>query len=448
MAKHPFEQFNLESSLIDAVKDLNFEKPTEIQNRIIPRILKRTNLIGQSQTGTGKSHAFLLPLMQLIDSEIKEPQAIVVAPTRELAQQLYDAANHLSQFKAGVSVKVFIGGTDIEKDRQRCNAQPQLIIGTPTRINDLAKTGHLHVHLASYLVIDEADLMIDLGLIEDVDYIAARLEDNANIAVFSATIPEQLQPFLNKYLSHPEYVAVDSKKQNKKNIEFFLIPSKGAAKVEKTLNLIDILNPYLCIVFCNSRDNANDLARSLNEAGIKVGMIHGGLTPRERKQQMKRIRNLEFQYVIASDLASRGIDIEGVSHVINFDVPNDIDFFTHRVGRTGRGNYKGVAITLYSPDEEHNISLIEDRGFVFNTVDIKDGELKEVKAHNQRQARMRKDDHLTNQVKNKVRSKIKNKVKPGYKKKFKQEVEKMKRQERKQFSKQQNRQKRKQNKKG
>lgn len=176
-------------------------------------------------------------------------------------------------------------------------------------------------------------------------------------------------------------------------------------------------------------------------------MIHGGLTPRERKQQMKRIRNLEFQYVIASDLASRGIDIEGVSHVINFDVPNDIDFFTHRVGRTGRGNYKGVAITLYSPDEEHNISLIEDRGFVFNTVDIKDGELKEVKAHNQRQARMRKDDHLTNQVKNKVRSKIKNKVKPGYKKKFKQEVEKMKRQERKQFSKQQNRQKRKQNKK-
>ncbi|HCU8292001.1 TPA: DEAD/DEAH box helicase, partial [Staphylococcus aureus] len=226
MAKHPFEQFNLESSLIDAVKDLNFEKPTEIQNRIIPRILKRTNLIGQSQTGTGKSHAFLLPLMQLIDSEIKEPQAIVVAPTRELAQQLYDAANHLSQFKAGVSVKVFIGGTDIEKDRQRCNAQPQLIIGTPTRINDLAKTGHLHVHLASYLVIDEADLMIDLGLIEDVDYIAARLEDNANIAVFSATIPQQLQPFLNKYLSHPEYVAVDSKKQNKKNIEFFLIPTK------------------------------------------------------------------------------------------------------------------------------------------------------------------------------------------------------------------------------
>ena len=135
---------------------------------------------------------------------------------------------------------------------------------------------------------------------------------------------------------------------------------------------------------------------------------------------MKRIRNLDFQYVIASDLASRGIDIEGVSHVINFDVPNDIDFFTHRVGRTGRGNYKGVAITLYSPDEEHNISLIEDKGYHFENVDIKMA----IKAHDTRRTRQRKDDHLTNEVKHKVRSKSKRKVKPGYKKKFKQEVEK------------------------
>lgn len=448
MANHPFELFNLDATLIDAVKDLNFEKPTEIQNRIIPRIKKGTNLIGQSQTGTGKSHAFLLPLLDLIDSTIKEPQAIVVAPTRELAQQLFQAASHLAKFKTDVKVSLFIGGTDIEKDRQRTNYQPQLVIGTPTRINDLAQSGHLHAHLASNLVIDEADLMIDLGLIEDVDHIASRLDDSAHIAVFSATIPKSLQPFLNKYLSNPEFVGVDSKTHNKRNIEFYLIPTKGTEKVDKTLQLIDILNPYLCIVFCNSRDSANELTNSLNQAGIKVGMIHGGLTPRERKQQMKRIRNLEFQYVIASDLASRGIDIEGVSHVINFDVPNDIDFFTHRVGRTGRGNYKDVAITLYSPDEEHNISLIENKGYHFENVDVKNGELSPIKAHNARRQRERKDDHLTNEVKHKVRSKTKNKVKPGYKKKFKQEVDRMKRQERKQYSKRQNRQQRKNNKKG
>ena len=317
MAKHPFEHFNLDESLIKAVQDLNFEKPTEIQNRIIPRILKGTNLIGQSQTGTGKTHSFLLPLIQMIDVDLQEPQAIVVAPTRELAQQLFQAASHLCKFKQEVNVKLFIGGTDIEKDKQRCNRQPQLIIGTPTRINDLAQGGHLHAHLASNLIVDEADLMIDLGLIEDVDYIAARLNDEAHIAVFSATIPKSLQPFLNKYLSQPEFVEVDHKSQNKKNIEFYLIPTKGTAKVDKTLNLIDILNPYLCIIFCNSRENANELADSLNKEGIKVGMIHGGLTPRERKQQMKRIRNLDFQYVIASDLASRGIDIEGVLSLIH-----------------------------------------------------------------------------------------------------------------------------------
>ena len=259
--------------------------------------------------------------------------------------------------------------------------------------------------------------MIDLGLIEDVDHIAARLDnENAHLAVFSATIPKSLQPFLNKYLSQPEFVVVDGKAHNKENIEFYLIPTKGSAKVDKTLELIDILNPYLCIIFCNSRENADELADTLNKEGIKIGMIHGGLTPRERKQQMKRIRNLDFQFVIASDLASRGIDIEGVSHVINFDVPNDIDFFTHRVGRTGRGNYKGVAITLYGPDEESNITLIEDKGYKFKNVDIKNGELKPIKAHNMRKSRQRKDDHLTNEVKHKVRSKSKRKVKPGYKK--------------------------------
>lgn len=444
MAKqHPFEQFGLDPKLIDAVSDLNFNQPTEIQQRVIPKILKGTSIIGQSQTGTGKSHAFLLPLIERIDPSIQEPQAIVVAPTRELAQQLYKAAQHLTEFKKDVKVSLFIGGTDFERDKQRCNVQPQLVIGTPTRINDLSKDGTLHAHLANYLVVDEADLMIDLGLIEDVDHIAARLEDNANIAVFSATIPKSLHPFLNKYLNQPELIEVNSKTQNKKNIDFYLIPTKGAAKVDKTKALIDILNPYLCIIFCNSRESADELAEELIADGLKIGMIHGGLSPRERKQQMKRIRNLDFQFVIASDLASRGIDIEGVSHVINFDVPKDIDFFTHRVGRTGRGQYKGEAFTLFTPDEEELVGEIEDRGYQFKDVDLKNGEIKPIKAHNTRKTRTKKDDHLTTQVKRKIKRGNKKKVKPGYKKKFKRELEVLKRKERKQYSKRKNREQRK-----
>ncbi|ERS93900.1 DEAD/DEAH box helicase [Staphylococcus simulans] len=441
--QHPFEQFDLSPQLIDAVADLNFNQPTEIQQRVIPKIIKGQNIIGQSQTGTGKSHAFLLPLMEKIDTSIQEPQAIVVAPTRELAQQLYNAAHHLAQFKDEVKVTLFIGGTDFARDKQRCNVQPQLVIGTPTRINDLSKDGTLHAHLAQYLVVDEADLMIDLGLIEDVDHIAARLDDSAHIAVFSATIPKSLHPFLNKYLNQPELIEVDSKTQNKKNIDFYLIPTKGSSKLDKTKALIDIINPYLCLIFCNSRENADELAESLTAEGLKIGMIHGGLNPRERKQQMKRIRNLDFQFVIASDLASRGIDIEGVSHVINYDVPKDIDFFTHRVGRTGRGQYKGEAFTLYTPDEEYLIAEIEKKGYKFQDVDIKNGELKEIKAHNTRQTRKNKDDHLTTQVKQQVKRGNKKKVKPGYKKKFKRELENLKRQERKKYSKRQNRQQRK-----
>ncbi|AMY04678.1 ATP-dependent helicase [Staphylococcus condimenti] len=444
MAKqHPFEQFGLDSKLIDAVTDLNFNQPTEIQQRVIPKILKGTSIIGQSQTGTGKSHAFLLPLIERINSSIQEPQAIVVAPTRELAQQLFKAAQHLTEFKNDIKVSLFIGGTDFERDKQRCNVQPQLVIGTPTRINDLSKDGTLHAHLANYLVVDEADLMIDLGLIEDVDHIASRLEEDANIAVFSATIPKSLHPFLNKYLNQPELIEVNSKTQNKKNIDFYLIPTKGTAKVDKTKALIDILNPYLCIIFCNSRESADELAEELIADGLKIGMIHGGLSPRERKQQMKRIRNLDFQYVIASDLASRGIDIEGVSHVINFDVPKDIDFFTHRVGRTGRGQYKGEAFTLFAPDEEELIGEIEDRGYHFKDVDIKNGEIKPIKAHNTRKTRTKKDDHLTTQVKRKIKRGNKKKVKPGYKKKFKRELEDLKRKERKQYSKRKNREQRK-----
>lgn len=440
MANHPFDQFRFDSNLIEAIKSLNFKQPTEIQQRVIPKIMKRVNLIGQSQTGTGKSHAFLLPLFQQIDPTYEEPQAIIVAPTRELATQLYQAAQHLSQFKKNVKVSLFIGGTDFEKDKQKTTVQPQLVIGTPTRINDLAKSGALHVHLANYLVVDEADLMIDLGLIEDVDQIASKLDEQAKMAVFSATIPKTLYPFLNKYLEQPEFIEVKSESKNKKSIEFFLIPTKGAQKIDKTVSLIELLNPYLAIIFCNSRDSADALANEIQQQGIQVGMIHGGLSPRERKQQMKRIRNLDYQYVIASDLASRGIDIEGVSHVINFDVPKDIDFFTHRVGRTGRGNYKGIAITLYTPEEEELIHLIEQKGYQFENVDIKNGELKPIKAHNTRKLRQKQDDHITQQVKHKVKRNNKKKVKPGYKKKYKQELEQIKRQEKRQFSRNKKRQ--------
>lgn len=436
MAKHPFENFELSSELIEAVKNLNFDQPTDIQRRVIPKLFKGANIIGQSQTGTGKSHSFLLPLVDKVNAEINEPQIIILAPTRELASQLYDTTLHLLSFKENIRAGLFIGGQDRQKDIQKAKNNPQIIIGTPNRIEDLADE-YLHVHLANSIVIDEADLMIDLGFLPAVDKIAARLGDNAQLAVFSATIPKALHPFLNKYLQNPEFIEIDPAEKANKNIEFYLIPTKSNSKNEKLLQVIGTMNPYLCIIFANSRDRADEVAKYLNDNGVKVGVIHGGLHPRERIQVMKRVKNLEFQYVVASDLASRGIDIEGVSHVINVDVPNDIDFFTHRVGRTGRGNYKGVAITLYTPDDEELMNLIEKKGFTFTNADVKNDEIVEIKDRSKRAVRMKKEDNIEQKLKHKVKSK--KKVKPGYKKKFRYELDQLKFNEKKAYSKRQNR---------
>ncbi|RAI82409.1 ATP-dependent helicase [Macrococcoides goetzii] len=437
MDKHPFELFELAPYLVEAVEDLNFNQPTEIQRRVIPKLKKETHLIGQSQTGTGKSHAFLLPLINKIDKEVQHPQIIILAPTRELAKQLYDAAEHLISFTDGIKAGLYIGGTDKNKDIQKSKVQPQIVIGTPNRIKDLAEENVLHIHLARAVVIDEADLMIDLGFLPSVDKIAANVSREAQIAVFSATIPKALHPFLNKYLSKPEFIEIEPDAKTNKNITFYLVPTKSNDRKEQLTKIMSTINPYLAIIFANSRERADEVAEYLQEQGLKVGVIHGGLAPRERTQQMKRVKNLEYQYVVASDLASRGIDIDGVSHVINYDIPRDIAFFTHRVGRTGRGNYTGVAITIYTPDEEDLINQIEKRGFSFIHSDVKNGELVEIKDRTERQSRKKKEDNIEQNLKHKLKGK--KKVKPGYKKKFRYELDKLKRNEKKAHSKRTNR---------
>ncbi|WP_414051514.1 DEAD/DEAH box helicase [Macrococcus animalis] len=437
MDKHPFELFELAPYLVEAVEDLNFNQPTEIQRRVIPKLKKETHLIGQSQTGTGKSHAFLLPLINKVDVNIQHPQIIILAPTRELAKQLYDAAEHLISFTEGIKAGLYIGGTDKNKDIQKSKVQPQIVIGTPNRIKDLAEENVLHIHLARAVVIDEADLMIDLGFLPTVDKIAANVSREAQIAVFSATIPRALHPFLNKYLSKPEFIEIEPDEKTNKNITFYLVPTKSNDRKDQLSKIMTTINPYLAIIFANSRERADEVAEYLQDQGVKVGVIHGGLAPRERTQQMKRVKNLEYQYVVASDLASRGIDIDGVSHVINYDIPRDIAFFTHRVGRTGRGNYTGIAITIYTPDEEDLINQIEKNGFSFIHSDVKNGELVEIKDRTQRQSRTKKEDNIEQNLKHKLKGK--KKVKPGYKKKFRYELDKLKRTEKKAHSKRTNR---------
>jgi ATP-dependent RNA helicase CshB len=432
MEKTRFDRYNFHPFIIEALKELQFYKPTEIQERLIPTILRGESAIGQSQTGTGKTHAYLLPIIQNIDPNVQEVQAVITAPTRELANQIYHEVLKITKFCPDdhrISARCFIGGTDKLRAIEKLKSQPHIVIGTPGRINDLIHEQALFVHTAKTIVVDEADLMLDMGFIEDVDRIAARMPEDLQILVFSATIPEKLKPFLRKYMENPRYVHVAPQHVAAPKIEHVLIPIRGREKLELLYDILVQYNPYLAIVFTNTRKMADEVADALIEKGLKVGRIHGDLTPRERKKMMKQINDLEFQFVVATDLAARGIDIQGVSHVINYELPGDLDFYVHRAGRTARAGYSGIAATIYDRSDEHALVKLEKMGIEFKHMDIQNGEWIELEDRNRRKKRQKQPDEIENMALKMVKKP--KKVKPGYKKKLQKQIEAIKRKQRK-----------------
>lgn len=425
MTKTEFTRFQLKPFLLEALQARHFFKPTEIQEKIIPSILNGASVVGQSQTGTGKTYAFLLPILTRINPEEEKVQAVITAPTRELASQLYQETLQLLEYDQSeekISAKLFIGGTDKNRDVERLKTPPHLVIGTPGRINDLAEMGILPVYTATMMVVDEADMMLEMGFLEDVDQIAARLPKELQMMVFSATIPENLRPFLKKYMENPLFVQIDPKEKTPPNIEHVFIPRRGRNKGELVAEILQSFNPFLALVFANTRKTVDELADDLSERGLKVGIIHGDLTPRERKQMMNRIRNLEFQYIVATDLAARGIDIEGVSHVVQYELPRDLNFYIHRSGRTGRGKYTGISITIFDEADEKSIEKLEKMGIAIQYKDLIDGQWEPIRYRKTRKKRYEQPPVILKKPK---------KIKPGYKKKQREMMKRlMKRQNR------------------
>lgn len=427
MMETKFDRFNLKPFIIEAVKELGFYEPTEIQERLIPTVLKGESAIGQSQTGTGKTHAYVLPVIQRIDPTRHEVQAIFTAPTRELATQIYQETLKVAQHAPDgqeISVRLYIGGTDKQRSIDRLKTQPQIVVGTPGRISDLVKEQALFVHSASTLVIDEADIMLDMGFLEDVDHIAARMPKNLQMLIFSATIPEKLKPFLKKYMENPKYIHVEPKQITAAKIEHYLLPTKHRNKLVLVHQALLHFNPYLAIIFTNTKKKADEVADGLMAKGLKVGRIHGDLSPRERKQMMKQIVNLDFRYIVATDLAARGIDIQGISHVINYELPTDLDFYIHRVGRTARAGHSGIALTVYEDSDEDALNRLEKMGIEFKNADFQNKEWVELKDRNKRKNRKKQVDEIDLKAKSLIQKP--KKVKPGYKKKMQRETENFK----------------------
>lgn len=423
-----FSDYNFQPFVTDAINELNFQKPTPIQQRMIPLIMKGKSAIGQSHTGTGKTHSFLLPIVEKIDPSKQELQAIITSPTRELATQIHKALQQLIEH-SDIQSKLFIGGTDKARSIAKLSTQPHIVVGTPGRIKDLMLEGALHVHTAKTLVIDEADLAFDLGFITDIDQFAGKMPEDLNMYVFSATIPEKLQPFLKKYMSSPEHVHIGDKRPVAEGIEFLAVPVRGKSKKNRLIEVLKGINPYLAIIFVNTKSFADEVAKHLNENGIKVGLLHGNLAPRDRKRMMQAVHDLEYQYIVATDLAARGIDIPGVSHVINLEIPDDLEFFVHRVGRTARAGLDGQAIALYQPEDEDALVRIEKMGISFKHMDVKDGEWSELKDRHARKNRPKQENEIDAKAKALVRKP--KKVKPGYKRNMKWEMDKVKKRERK-----------------
>lgn len=426
-----FERFSFHPYILKAIESRGFKQPTDIQERVIPATLKGTSIIGQSQTGTGKTHAYLLPMMNKLIAEKNEVQAIITAPTRELANQIYQEAVKIAEFfpeEHPLDVRCFVGGTDKQRMIDRLKDQPHLIIGTPGRIKDLMDAKALQIYTATTLVVDEADLMLDMGFLQDVDFIASRMTEKLQMLVFSATIPEKLKPFLQKYMENPRYYQVDPKQITAQKIEHVLVPIRHRNKNQLLYEVVTSFNPYLALIFTNTKQMADVVADELIKKGLRVGRLHGNLSPRERRKMMKQINDLEFQYVVATDLAARGIDIDGVSHVINYELPADLDFYIHRSGRTGRAEYSGIAATLHDLPDEDALNKLEKMGVTFVNKDIVNGEWTEADDRNKRKNRKKQKEELDTKAKQIVKKP--NKVKPGYKKKQQWELDAHKKRQR------------------
>lgn len=398
---------------------MNFVEATPVQEKLIPVVLSGRDLVGESKTGSGKTHTFLLPIFQMLDEEADSVQAVITAPSRELAAQIYQAARQLASFsEKEIRVANYVGGTDKARQIGKLeSSQPHIVIGTPGRIYDLVESGDLAIHKAKTFVVDEADMTLDMGFLATVDKIAGRLPKDLQFLVFSATIPQKLQPFLKKYLSNPVIEQIKTKTVIADTIENWLLSTKGRDKNAQIYQISQLLQPYLAMIFVNTKTRADELHSYLTAQGLKVAKIHGDIAPRERKRIMNQVKNLDFEYIVATDLAARGIDIEGVSHVINDAIPQDLSFFVHRVGRTGRNGLPGTAITLYQPSDDSDIRELEKMGIKFTPKMIKDDEFQDTYDRDRRANREKSREKLDTEMLGLVKKK-KKKIKPGYKKKI------------------------------
>lgn len=430
-----FKSFNLKTELIEILEKLGYTNLTKIQEIVIPKSLKGENIIAKSETGSGKTHAFLVPIINNIVASGKI-QAIIVSPTKELAKQTYDFAMQIltNDYYSGVKCKLFSGGEDSLKDLKSLNNGADIIVATPGKLNFLLNKNDLDLSALKTIVLDEADMLIDRTFIEDIDKIFSKIsKDKVQIEVFSATISNNVNDFLRKYIS-PDYLLTASE-DNKasKTVTHYFINTKHQDKYELLLKFIEIKNPYLLFIFGNSKTEAKKIYEYLAGHKFRCGFISGELEKRERKSMLRRIKNDEFRIVVCTDLASRGIDIEDVSDVLNFNIPNNLEYYYHRAGRTGRIGKSGNCYSFYDND---NLTLpfkLLNEGLNVEYLKFSNDELVKDSPLDKKSSfkhKSKTNNDLEKEIKKAKHMAMSKNVKPGYKKKVKNAIDKVKRKHR------------------
>ena len=359
MKKLRFSDLDLTDEIKKAIMDMGFEETTPIQSLAIPYIMDGKDVIGQAQTGTGKTAAFGIPILESVDPDNKKLQAVILCPTRELAIQVAEELRKLSKYMKKIHVLPIYGGQPIERQLKALKKGIQIIIGTPGRVMDHMRRGTLKMDNVKIMVLDEADEMLDMGFREDIETVLQDMPHEKQTLLFSATMSKAILNLTKRYQDNPKFLKVVHQEMTVPEIEQIYFEVKEKMKLELLSRLVDIYNPKLSLVFCNTKKRVDTLVTHLQVRGYLADGLHGDMTQRQRDRVMGKFRNGQIEILVATDVAARGIDVEDVEAVFNYDVPNDDEYYVHRIGRTGRAGKTGRAFTFVSGREIYQLRDIQ-----------------------------------------------------------------------------------------
>ncbi len=357
--KNNFSQYNLSDDLIKAIDMLNYKEPSEVQKKVIPLILNKKDVIVKSQTGSGKTAAFAIPLCELIDWDQKDVQALVLTPTRELAKQVKEDIFNIGRFKRIKCVGMH-GGESFIRQEKELKQKTHIAVGTPGRVLDHIDSGTFYTKNIKYLIIDEADEMLSMGFIDEVKWILQEMNKNIVTVLLSATMEEKINEIIKNYMHNPIKVEIENGSINKPKIDYEFYESTENEKHNLLQDITILENPDSCIIFCNTQTCVDFVDEHLYDNGYSCNKIHGGMDQSDRTSIMNRFKKNEFRYLIATDVAARGIDVDDISLVINYDIPEKSETFVHRTGRTARNGKKGKAISFVNKKDLDSFEMIKD----------------------------------------------------------------------------------------